>query len=175
MGKSFTEEMGSAVLPSNVGLPRDRYATRVKDIEFKLSSKQNPMLVVTVELYAPDKVLISGQSYAIAGVEDTMYLTLTEAAWPRCKDFMQKLGLKAQIDDIDNPNVEQFKNKTFDAIWGSEQYQYRKDLTPEQIAAGMKPEQAEIIKDKDGNPVIGYRSKCQKVLGAAHVQPSVAA
>lgn len=160
-------------LPSSLPIPRDGYATRVRKADMTTSKAGNLQIVIEVEIYSPATVTISGSEYNVAGKWSKEYLPLTEKGWWKTEETMRKLGLNPASLDKQNPDTDQFVGKTCHAIWESEEWVERKDLSPEQVAAGMKPEEADPIKDGDGNAIKGYRTVLAKIVGKTGVPAPV--
>lgn len=160
-------------LNSRIKLPRDRYALRIKDEEFKVSANGNPMIVLTYEFIAPDFVLgPNGEKVNIAGVElRPMYLTLaskedkekSDNLFKRYSDLRALLGVPVPDEgvDIDNP-PKVFKGLTVQAICDSKEYAQRKDPTPEQRA---KKEPGDKILDEDDKEIKGFNHEVIEVIG----------
>lgn len=166
-----------ANLPGSLPGNKDRYSTRIKKAEAKLSkSSGNAMIEMEVEIYSPDVItsVFDKQRYNVAGVSDKTYFTMTDKALPRLFDFMRKIGIKdPAIDtDIANTDVQQFVGKCFSAIWSWEESIARKDLTEEEKLAGKSV--GDPIMMEDGvTPVKFYRAKMGTVLGGTNMVPPV--
>ena len=151
-------------LPNTVKLPNNtRCATRISKAEYKISSKGNPMIVLDVEIFNPESIKINGTDYNIAGIVDKHFLTLTDAAMQRVKEFMKHIGIGGVELDKENPDTDQFIGRKFSALWGGDEYVYRAELTDEDRAAGKT--EGEPVTDEEGNVLRGYRSKMKMVIG----------
>lgn len=151
-------------LPNTIPI-QDSFSTRIKDVEFKVSSKGNSMMVLDVEAYHPDLYKVGSKTYNIAGVLNSkLYLVFTDKGMERVWEMMDFTGIgRSKGIDTDNPDTEQFKSKTFFALWGSEEYVIRKLLSEEEKLAGKKPEEADPVLDANGNPMKGYRRVCKQL------------
>ena len=167
-------------LTSKVQLPTRAYVCRVKKGEFKFSSKNNPMIVLVYELcklthvkhgQRADCVEVAGKLYTIGGVElRPQYLTLTKEAVGRLFQLQAKLGVKQEVDlKNPQPTIDALIGKVVNAQCGAKEYIKRESLTEEQVAAGIKPEEAEPIRYEDGSPVKGYSFELFDVLEASSV------
>jgi len=121
---------------------------RIKEVEFKPSKAGNPMLVLDMEIVAPDTYkAVDGKEYDLTTVrfprtyivlksdkEDNTSL-LTNIIHP-------KLGLPEELD-AENPNTEQYVGIVFDAICSA-----RKKVAQRLVAPGKY----EDIKDANGQP-----------------------
>lgn len=151
-------------LPGSIPLSRDRYSTRIKDAAFGMSkSSGKPMITLDCEIYAPDTIKshVDGQQYTVAGISDKKYLSLGPDSLKYTLEFMRQIGLEPAIDP-ENPNLEQFKNKTFASLWYSEEQNMNKSQSDEEKLAGKSPEP---ITREDGTPIKFYRSKLGQVIG----------
>lgn len=157
---------------SKVKLPQQNYVVRCKKVDFQFSrSSQNPMLVLTWELCKPETLSIAGRVYSIAGVElRKQYVTLTEKAKNRFFDMQRMFGIEPGID-LDNPMdvANQFVGVVANAVCNSEEYIRRRDLTDEEVANGMKPEDAPALTYEDGSPVKGYTRELVQLLQKSSV------
>lgn len=172
-------------LNPKIRLPKNRYALRIKEEEFKLSNSKgakggnNPMLVLTFEYVAPDSIQGNqGERINIAGVEinQKKYMVLSvkdeetgevdpersQKAFNQYGDLCNLLGVDiSEGVDIENP-PKKLKGLVVDAIVESEEYEQRMDPTPEQAKAGKK---GELIKDADGSPIKAYFTKVVDIRG----------
>lgn len=166
-------------LTSKVQLPTRAYVCRIKKGEFTYSkSNNNPMIVLVSELcklthvkdgQRADVIEVAGKPYTIGGVElRPKYFTLTKEAVGRLFRLQAKLGVKQEVD-VKNPQptIDALIGKVMNCTCGSKEYIKRESLTEEQVAAGLKPEDAEPIKYEDGSPVKGYSFELIEELEAS--------
>lgn len=166
-------------LSLKIKLPRNRYTLRIKNEEFKMSAGGNPMIVLSTEFVAPDKITAGdGSTVNIAGQElNKHYITLrvkdkstgeidvkkSQAAFDRYADLRASLGVPVPDEGIDIENPDKvLQGKIIDAICDGEEYAQRQDPTPEQKAKG---EMGSVIRDAQGNELKGYRSIIVSILG----------
>lgn len=172
-------------LTPQIKLPKDRYTLRIKDEEFKISGAKdegagnNPMLVLKFEFIAPDSFKgPNNETVNIAGIEvvKAMYLVLSvngpggvkdeeksQKAFDRYCDLLTKLGIEVPAEGIDVNNPPRLlKGKIVDAICDAEEFEQRKDQTPEQKAQG-KP--GDLITDSEGKPIKAYFTNVVTILG----------
>lgn len=145
-------------LPPNLPLPKDRYCGRIKEGSFAPAKKSgNNQITFKCEVYHPATIKhpADKREYNIAGKEFTIYKPTSGPGLEHTLMFMKDLGLSPQLD-TDNPDLEQFKGRTFSIILKSRDMTARKDLTPEEIAAGKQRWEAEPIKDEEGRPSLTY-------------------
>jgi len=173
-------------LNPRIRLPRNRYTVRIKEETFKMSNAKgdgegnNPMIVLTAELVAPDTFIANdGSTVNIAGVElQKQYITLrvngpggvvdakkSQEAFDRYADLRTLLGVPIGDEgvDVDNP-PKVFVGKVVDAICEGEESVQRTDPTPEQMKKG---ELGSPIKDASGKELKSYRPKITAILGLA--------
>lgn len=155
-------------LPGSIPINKDRVCFRIIDANFGPSaSSPNNMITLEVEIYSPEtmKIVAAGlKEYSITGLKCKCYFSFSDAALPRLigplpggkPGFMENLGLKPEID-TDNPDTEQFKGKCFSAIVGPDDRIPRKDITPDQRAAGQKV--GDPITNEDGSVDKSYAIK----------------
>jgi hypothetical protein len=128
---------------------RDACTVRVKDAKFKISSSENPMIMLECEILEPTEVKgVDGETYDLTGLTLTYFLMLTKDGSGATLSLMETLGLDPSIDD-ENPSpeeLEQFKNVCFQAILFSvEEAETKRD--PD------NPSKFVPIKDKDGKEI----------------------
>lgn len=153
-----------------VKLPRQTYIIRCKGVEFKFSNTSgNPMFVLTWEICKPETINVAGRIYSVGGVElRKQYLTLTEKAKNRFFDIQRMFGIEPGVD-LDNPMEvgNQFVGKVARAVCGSDEYVQRAELSQEEIDAGKKPEDAEVLTYEDGSPIKGYTRELIELVQAS--------
>lgn len=161
--KDESQDNNGITLPRNLGLPRDRYNFRIKKCEMKISNeKQNKYLALDVEIYAPDTIVHNkdGKTYNVAGLSSNKIVMIQS---PRdlqaCGAFMQKLGLKPELD-TENPDTEQFIGKYYSDIASGKMYEKRKDPTYEQLQTNPNAKGDVMVNPDTGKPEVSYSVDC---------------
>lgn len=180
--KATPESEREVGLTGRMKLPKERYAVRILEEEFKISNNSgNPMIVLVGEIVAPDsfKDPVTGATVNIHGTElDDFYLVLSDvkdakkaqANFNRYADTRKRVGNPVPEEgiDVDNPPTDVFKGLILDCICDSEEQMQRKDPTPEQKA---KKEMGDPLLDAQGKKMMYYRHKIKEILGLA--DPSI--
>lgn len=172
-------------LNKNIKLPRNMYSLRIKQEEFKISSKDNPMIVLTYEFIAPETFVnpVDNSIVNIAGVEvhQKRYITLSvkddaeksQKMFDQYSDLRDQLGKPIGPDedvDINNP-PKVFEGLVIDAICDGVEYVQRKDPTPAQKAKG-EPGDPILV---DGKQVKAYLTEVKEILGLSNAATANAA
>jgi hypothetical protein len=130
------------------------------------------MVTLEWEIIRPETVDINGRTVAVAGLSSNglkTYLTLTPKALPSTLDFHLNMGLPDSID-TENPDVDIYKGLCVEAVLASEEAVQRRELSEAELESGMKPEQAEVLKDEDGNPIKAYYPNILTICGRSKNQ-----
>jgi len=156
-------------------LPAGRYTIRCIDSAFGPSkSSGNPMITLSWEVVAPERVNINGTEKVIAGIKmDSYHTTInlgangkrddakSEASLARLSETLKALQLPTTIDD-ENPDLTVFNGIVAEAVLDSDENTLKAKATPEQLAQGIKF--GEDVLDDNGAPIKTYRPKISNIL-----------
>lgn len=141
-------------------VPNGYYQHRITEAKIG-QSKSSGATQITVEgeIIAPDVKRLGDLECRTAGKKWTVYLTFTDKATARCLQTLAKFevlpGDGEDTHAFATRAANELKNKVFTCLTKSSPEFEREDLTPEEVAAGKKPWEADTIKDPVTNqPVI---------------------
>ena len=148
---------GNEVVTGRV--PLRLYQARVLEVKYGPNKKQNPMFTIETEIMAPDKVEFGGEVFSTAGVKATMYVVVTPKSAAKAFQTLKALGITLtpgeSLDTIAARVKSDLPNSLFKAMISSKPRYLRQELTPQDIAAGKDPYEADPVVDEEtGQPVI---------------------
>jgi len=142
----------------NDRVPNGIYNVRVKETTYGPSQKSEPMITAKCEIVSPEMKDFGGDQYAVAGKEFTSWFSFSPKAVVRTTQTLAKLGITLQdgesLEAFGQRAANELRNVTFNTLVSGEAIIAREDLTPEQIAEGKKPWDANPIIGPDGQPVV---------------------
>jgi len=141
---------------------KDRYVVRIIEAGFGLSkSSGKPMITISTEIVGKPQpsgvttptVVYNDKSYQIASIKPSRKYFVLQAgpSLERFFAFQRACGLPDTEVDETNPPTQCFEGLLLEAILTATEQTDKKQLTPEEKAAGKT--EGDPITDGDGNPI----------------------
>lgn len=126
-----------------INLPSDVYSVRILDAEKRDSSKGNPMLVLSLEIAAPDTIKVGEGVARIAGLRFSDYIMLSDRGLGVLKKLHKLLELPMSVNTDALP-VEGYRGKALVARVRTEVEKLTRPGTQEPV---LNPETGTPIED----------------------------
>ncbi len=149
-------------------VPAGIYTAILVDVNNAPSARnKTPQSVLKFQIVSPETVEFGDQTCKVAGVAFEIRCWWSEAAAPISVEMCAALGVPVErfesTEELQAALIAMQKAQLHvDVALESLPRYMRKTLTPAQIKAGVKPDDAELVVDPEGNPVIrGYTVNCR--------------
>jgi len=137
-------------------LKADTYTVRVVDADYRMSSNNNPMLVLTWEIVNPTTTEDEDKgTIKIAGLQFREFKPLIDSMMHRIKALHRALSLPMEDFDTENPDLDSYKGKAaYVNIATDVRERQNSDGTP-------------MVNPRTGDPVITYNYNVKEVIDGA--------
>ncbi len=157
-------------------VPAGIYTCVLTEVNNAPSRKGTPQSALKLQIVAPEEVPFGDQTCKVAGVSVELRCWWSDKAMTMAVEMCQALGIPVErfetTEELQAALLAAQKAQLHvDIALESLPRYMRKTLTPKEIAAGKKREDADLVTDPEGNPVVlGYDVSCR----GSNIRPGTA-